>query len=40
MDIAERRMPHDGRSCVRISGYVIDLRITIMPTVEGESVVI
>tara|TARA_R110001606_G_scaffold361754_7_gene515399 strand:+ start:321508 stop:323160 length:1653 start_codon:yes stop_codon:yes gene_type:complete len=40
MDIAERRMPQDGRSCVRSSQNVVDLRISIMPTVEGESVVI
>jgi len=40
MDIAERRMPQDGRSCVRASNSVVDLRISIMPTVEGESVVI
>ena len=40
MDIAERRVPQDGRSCVRASDSVVDLRISIMPTVEGESVVI
>ena len=40
MDIAERRMPQDGRSCVRSNSNVVDLRISIMPTVEGESVVI
>jgi len=40
MDIAERRMPQDGRSCVRSRNSLVDLRISIMPTVEGESVVI
>ena len=40
MNIAERRVPQDGRSCVRSNGAMIDLRISIMPTVEGESVVI
>lgn len=40
MDIAERRMPQDGRCCVRSSENTVDLRISIMPTVEGESVVI
>jgi type IV pilus assembly protein PilB len=40
MNIAERRVPQDGRSSVRRKGNVIDLRISIMPTVEGESVVI
>lgn len=40
MDIAERRIPQDGRSCVRSHDNVVDLRISIMPTVEGESVVV
>jgi type IV pilus assembly protein PilB len=40
MNIAERRVPQDGRSCVRSSENTVDLRISIMPTVEGESVVI
>lgn len=40
MNIAERRIPQDGRSSVRRNGNVIDLRISIMPTVKGESVVI
>lgn len=40
MNIAERRMPQDGRSCVRSGKNTVDLRISIMPTVEGESVVI
>lgn len=40
MDIAERRLPQDGRSCVRLNSNVVDLRISVMPTVEGESVVI
>ena len=40
MDIAERRMPQDGRSCVRTTDNSVDLRISVMPTVEGESVVI
>lgn len=40
MNIAERRVPQDGRSCVRTDECVVDLRISIMPTVEGESVVL
>jgi len=40
MNIAERRVPQDGRSCVHTSDNVVDLRISIMPTVAGESVVI
>lgn len=40
MNIAERRIPQDGRSSVRHGDNIIDMRISIMPTVEGESVVI
>jgi len=39
MNIAERRLPQDGRYMVRISGRSIDLRLSIMPTIHGESVV-
>jgi type IV pilus assembly protein PilB len=40
MNIAERRVPQDGRCCVRHKSNQVDLRISVMPTVEGESVVI
>jgi type IV pilus assembly protein PilB len=40
MNIAERRLPQDGRSRVSDNGAVVDLRISVMPTVNGESVVI
>lgn len=40
MDISERRLPQDGRSSMVIENNVVDLRISIIPTVEGESVVI
>jgi type IV pilus assembly protein PilB len=40
MNIAERRLPQDGRHLVRVSDRTIDLRLSIMPTVHGESVVI
>ena len=40
MNIAERRLPQDGRTRVSHRGSVIDLRISVIPTVEGESVVI
>ncbi|SDU05950.1 GspE/PulE family protein [Halopseudomonas salegens] len=39
MNIAERRLPQDGRYMVRMHDRVIDLRLSIMPTVHGESVV-
>ena len=40
MDIAERRVPQDGRIPLRIAGREFDLRISTMPTVFGEKVVI
>lgn len=40
LDIAERRLPQDGRARVRIDGRQIDLRIATVPTVNGEAVAI
>lgn len=40
MNIAERRLPQDGRYRVTSRDKVVDLRISIMPTIYGESVVI
>ncbi|MDO4182860.1 MAG: ATPase, T2SS/T4P/T4SS family [Coriobacteriia bacterium] len=40
MNIAERRVPQDGRSNVRIKNRDIDLRISTLPTIYGENVVI
>lgn len=40
MNIAENRIPQDGRVELEIEGKQIDLRISIMPTVYGEKVVI
>lgn len=40
MDISERRIPQDGRASINIYGNKIDLRISVMPTINGESVVI
>jgi len=40
MDISEHRVPQDGRSCVRRHNSAVDIRISIMPTIEGESVVL
>ena len=39
MDIAERRLPQDGRITLHIGGREIDLRVSSIPTVFGESVV-
>jgi general secretion pathway protein E len=40
LDIAERRLPQDGKISMRISGKEVDLRVSTMPTVFGEGVVI
>lgn len=40
MDIAEKRLPQDGRVETELDGVSIDLRISILPTVYGEKVVI
>lgn len=40
MDIAEKRIPQDGRIETELDGMSIDLRISILPTVYGEKVVI
>lgn len=39
LDIAERRIPQDGRFRIRAQGREIDLRISILPTVHGEKIV-
>jgi len=40
LNIAETRLPQDGRTMVRISGRMVDLRVSTLPTIFGESVVI
>jgi type IV pilus assembly protein PilB len=40
LDIAERRIPQDGRFKLRVRGRTIDFRVSIMPTVHGEDAVI
>src|SRR6202041_2989878 len=40
LDIAERRVPQDGRFRVRYKGRLIDFRVPIMPTVHGENAVL
>ncbi|MEA3226695.1 MAG: GspE/PulE family protein, partial [Planctomycetota bacterium] len=39
MDIAERRLPQDGRFKMKISGKAIDVRVSTIPTIYGEKVV-
>ncbi len=40
LDIAERRLPQDGRIMTRVKGHELDLRVSTLPTVHGESVVL
>ena len=39
LDIAERRLPQDGRIKIRVKGRELDLRVSTVPTVHGESLV-
>lgn len=39
LNIAERRLPQDGRIMLRVQGKELDLRVSTMPTAHGESVV-
>ena len=39
LDIAERRVPQDGRVGLTIDGHHVDLRVVTLPSVHGESVV-
>lgn len=39
LDIAERRLPQDGRFRIKIAGRDVDLRVSILPTVHGEKIV-
>ena len=38
LDIAERRIPQDGRIELTVGGHPVDLRVSILPTMHGESV--
>ncbi len=40
LDIAERRMPQDGRIELLVEGRPVDLRVSVLPTMFGESVVL
>jgi type IV pilus assembly protein PilB len=40
LDIAERRMPQDGRISLTVGGTMVDLRVAVLPTMFGESVVL
>jgi general secretion pathway protein E len=40
LDIAERRLPQDGRISLRVSGVDMDVRVSVLPGVHGESIVL
>src|SRR4030095_4868254 len=40
LDIAERRVPQDGRIELNVGGNPVDLRVSVLPTMFGESVVL
>ena len=40
LDIAERRQPQDGRFSIRTQGDLIDVRVSVIPTIYGENVVL
>ena len=39
LNIAERRVPQDGRIAINVAGHPVDLRVSCLPTAHGESVV-
>ncbi len=39
LDIAERRLPQDGRFRIKLSGREVDLRVSVLPTIHGEKIV-
>ena len=39
LDISERRLPQDGRIKVKLGGHTVDLRVSVLPTIFGEKVV-
>jgi len=40
LDIAERRLPQDGRTSIRLAGQGMDVRVSVIPAVHGESLVL
>lgn len=40
LDIAERRLPQDGRARIRVAGREVDLRVATLPALHGESLVV
>ncbi len=40
LDIAERRLPQDGKIRLSVGGHPVDLRVSVLPTMFGESIVL
>jgi general secretion pathway protein E len=40
LDIAEKRVPQDGRISIRLAGHAVDIRVSTIPSVHGERVVL
>ncbi|MBX5470730.1 MAG: Flp pilus assembly complex ATPase component TadA [Thermoleophilaceae bacterium] len=40
LDIAERRVPQDGRVSLNVEGHAVDLRVVTLPSVNGEGIVV
>ena len=40
LDIAQRRIPQDGRFDINIDGQDVDIRVSVLPTIHGESIVL
>jgi len=40
LDIAERRLPQDGRFRIKLAGREVDMRVSVLPTVHGEKIVL
>ena len=40
LDITKKRMPQDGSACLKVEGTSIDLRVSVLPSIHGEKIVI
>ncbi|MFH1701494.1 MAG: ATPase, T2SS/T4P/T4SS family [Candidatus Zixiibacteriota bacterium] len=40
LDVSEKRLPQDGRMSIDVEGNIVDLRVSTLPTIHGEKVVI
>lgn len=40
LDVSEKRLPQDGRMSITVDGIVVDLRVSTLPTIHGEKVVV